>query len=125
MKLSNKAAVITGAGSGIGRAMGALFAKEGAKVVIADIKDSAGNETVRQIKASGGEAIFVQTDVTKAVEVERLIKITIQTFGKLARTSAVCAKVSLKNSRRRTSMSFPAGEPVLYLIKSLRMSNIF
>jgi 3-oxoacyl-[acyl-carrier protein] reductase len=83
MKLANKVAVITGAGSGMGRASGILFAKEGAKVVIADINDNSGKETVNMIKAGGGEAIFVHTDVSKADEVRQLIKTTVDTFGKL------------------------------------------
>ncbi|MFC1869859.1 glucose 1-dehydrogenase [Chloroflexota bacterium] len=83
MRLANKVAIITGAGSGIGRATSILFAKEGAKVVVADIVDSTGEETARIIKADGGDAIFVHTDVTKAVEVERLIKTAVETFGKV------------------------------------------
>ncbi len=83
MRLANKVAIITGGGSGIGRAMGILFAEEGAKVVVADITDSAGEETIRLIKADGGDAIFVHTDVSKAAEVERLMKTTVETFGKL------------------------------------------
>ncbi len=83
MRLANKVAIITGGGSGMGRAMGILFAKEGAKVVVADITDSAGEETIRLIKTDGGDAIFVHTDVTKAADIERLIKTTIETFSKL------------------------------------------
>ena len=82
MRLANKVAIITGAGSGIGRAIGSLFAKEGAKVVIADIKDGDGEETVSLIKADGNDAIFVHTDVAKAAEIERLIKTTLETFGR-------------------------------------------
>ena len=83
MRLANKVAIITGGGSGIGRAMSILFAKEDAKVVVADITDSGGEETIRLIKADGGDAIFVHTDVTKAADIERLIKTTIETFSKL------------------------------------------
>lgn len=67
----------------MGRATSILFAKEGAKVVVADIKDSGGQETVHTIKAERGDAIFVHTDVAKAAEVERLIKTAIRTFGRL------------------------------------------
>lgn len=83
MRLANKVAIVTGAGSGMGRAMSRLFAREGAKVAVADITDSAGEETVRLIKADGGAAIFVHTDVSKPAEVENLIKTTVKTFGKL------------------------------------------
>jgi len=60
-----------------------LFAKEGARVVVADIVDVNGEETVANIKTSGGDAIFAHTDVSLAAEVENLIKVTINTFGKI------------------------------------------
>jgi 3-oxoacyl-[acyl-carrier protein] reductase len=83
MRLANKVAIITGAGSGLGRASAILFAKEGAKVVVADINDDSGKETVEYIKSSGGEAIFVHTDVSKASDAENLIKATMEKFGKI------------------------------------------
>ena len=81
MRLANKVAIITGAGSGIGRTSAILFAKEGAKIVVADINDAGGQETVAAIKSSGGEAIAIHTDVTIASEVESLGKITKDKFG--------------------------------------------
>ncbi|MFC1954096.1 glucose 1-dehydrogenase [Chloroflexota bacterium] len=83
MRLNNKVAVITGAGSGFGRASAMLFAKEGAMVVVADINDNGGEETVSMIKTEGGEAIFKHTDVSNADEVKQLIETTTNTFGKL------------------------------------------
>lgn len=83
MRLADKVAIITAAGSGIGRASACLFAKEGAKIAVADIDDAAGEETVSTIKADGGDAIFVHTDVSKAVEIEHLVKVTKQEFGKV------------------------------------------
>jgi len=83
MRLANKVAIITGAGSGIGRASAILFAKEGAKVVVADINDAGGEETVRVIKSGDGEAIFIHTDVSKASDAENLIKVTKEKFGKI------------------------------------------
>ena len=83
MKLSNKVAIITGAGSGIGRASAIMFAKEGAKIIVADINDGGGEDTVAAIKSSGGEAAFVHTDVCIASEVESLINIAKNKFGKI------------------------------------------
>ena len=83
MRLANKVAIITGAGSGIGRASAYLFAEEGSKLVVADINDAGGEETVATIKADGGEAIFVHTDVSIASEVEHLVKATKDRFGKI------------------------------------------
>ncbi len=82
-KLDGEVAVITGSGSGIGRVTAALFAKEGAKVVVADYVAEGGEETVRIIKEAGGEAIFVKADVSKAEDVKNMIKTTVDTYGKL------------------------------------------
>jgi 3-oxoacyl-[acyl-carrier protein] reductase len=83
MRLSGKVAIITGAGSGIGRASALLFSREGARVVIADIDDRGGEETVALVKSKGGEAFFIHTDVSKASDDENLIKMTKERFGKL------------------------------------------
>ena len=83
MRLANKVAIITGAGSGLGRGSAILFAKEGAKIAVADINDAGGDETVAAIKSSGSEAIFVHTDVSKATDVKNLIKTTKDKFGKI------------------------------------------
>jgi 3-oxoacyl-[acyl-carrier protein] reductase len=83
MRLADKIAIITGAGSGIGRASSIRFAREGATVVVADINDSGGEETVAAIKSDGREALFIHTDVSKASEVENVIKATMEKFGKI------------------------------------------
>lgn len=83
MRLSDKVALITGAGSGIGRESALLFAKEGAKVIVCDIKEAVGKETVGMIEAAGGGATFVQADVSKAADVQAMIKAAEATYGRL------------------------------------------
>ena len=82
-KLANKVALITGAGSGIGRATALLFAREGAKVVAVDIDDVRGRETVETIRQQGGEAVFVLADVTQATDAERMVNVAVETYGRL------------------------------------------
>lgn len=81
MKFKNRVVVITGSGSGIGRACAAEFAKEGAWVVVADINSEAAKETVQLIEASGGTAFAVQTDVSNPASVEKLVEQTIEKFS--------------------------------------------
>lgn len=81
MKLQDRVAIITGAGSGIGRAAAELFAKEGASVVVADINPMKGEETVKKIQNDGGESIFIETDVTKSKTVESTVSKTVSQFG--------------------------------------------
>lgn len=83
MKLRGKVAIITGGGSGIGRVTAILFAKEGAKVVVADIDPERGQETVRMIREAGGESMFIRTDVTKAADAERMVKEAVKKYGGL------------------------------------------
>ncbi len=81
-RLKGKVALITGGGAGIGRASSLLFAKEGAKIVIAERDAAAGEETVRLIESAGGQALFVQTDVTEAVDVERAVQLTVEKYDR-------------------------------------------
>jgi NAD(P)-dependent dehydrogenase (short-subunit alcohol dehydrogenase family) len=82
-RLVGKVALVTGAGSGIGRASACAFAMEGARVVVADVDADGGEETVRQIEGAGGEAIFVRADVTRAADVEALVDRAVATYGRL------------------------------------------
>jgi NAD(P)-dependent dehydrogenase (short-subunit alcohol dehydrogenase family) len=82
-QFAGKVALVTGGGSGIGRASALAFAKKGAKVVIADVAVEGGQDTMYMIKDINGEAIFIKTDISKALEVKTLIKKTIDTYGVL------------------------------------------
>jgi len=82
-RLAGKVSLITGGGSGIGRATALAFAQEGARVVIADVDSQSGEETVRLIQAAGAEAIFIKADVSQSEEVQRLIEQTVAAYGRL------------------------------------------
>ena len=82
-ELDGKVGLVTGGTSGIGRETAVLFAKAGAKVVVAGRREAEGQETVELIRAGGGDALFVKADVSKASEVEALVKKTVENFGRL------------------------------------------
>lgn len=82
-RLAGKVALVTGAGRGIGKAGALLFAREGAQLVVAEIDAALGEETVAAIEKDGGAAVFVPTDVSQARDMERAVKMTVSTYGKL------------------------------------------
>jgi NAD(P)-dependent dehydrogenase (short-subunit alcohol dehydrogenase family) len=81
--LDGKAALVTGAGSGIGRATALACAREGAKIVVADMVVEGGEETVSMIKSAGGEATFVPVNVTQAAEVEAMVAAAVSAYGRI------------------------------------------
>ena len=81
--LSGKVVIVTGGGSGIGKSAVILLAREGAKVMIADIDEQAGQDTAALIRSQGGKTSFVRTDVSRESDVEAMVARTSETFGKL------------------------------------------
>lgn len=99
MRLKDKVAIVTGSTSGIGLATAKLFAKEGAKVVLAARKEDVANEIVREIKADGGEAMFVHLEVSDPKEWEDAAKKTMETYGAL--------NILVNNAGVNTPVAFP------------------
>ncbi len=81
--LKNKIALVTGASSGIGRAIALVWAREGAKVVVSDVNVQAGEETAALVRAAGGDALFVAADVGQPADCEALVSRTVAHFGRL------------------------------------------
>jgi NAD(P)-dependent dehydrogenase (short-subunit alcohol dehydrogenase family) len=83
MRLKNKVALITGAGSGIGRESALLFAQEGAAVVVVDVNEAGAQETVAMVKAAGGESILVRADISRAADCQAMVAAAEEQFGAL------------------------------------------
>ena len=83
MKLQGRVAIITGAGSGFGEGIAKLFAQEGASVIAADIRREGAERVVAEIVQSGGKAVLSVTDVTKNGQVAAMVKLAVESFGKL------------------------------------------
>jgi NAD(P)-dependent dehydrogenase (short-subunit alcohol dehydrogenase family) len=83
MKLKDKVAMVTGAGSGIGKGIATVFFREGAKVVLADRDEKAGKKTAEEIRRSGGDALFVKCDVSEEEQVKAMIQTTVAKYGRI------------------------------------------
>ena len=110
MKLADRVALITGAGSGIGRGCALLFAKEGARIAVADIDEQSAAETVRQIRGQGGEAIAIAADVSSPDDAQAMARALTRlamapglraAMGAAARETAI-ARFGLEEMARRT-----------------------
>jgi len=107
--VAGKGALVTGGAPGIGRATALTVAREGATLVIADTNADGGQHTVHRITENGGEALFVQADVSQATAVEAIISKTVKTYGRLdcaqiTRALAHDLGASCMNSRRRVGI---------------------
>ncbi len=83
MEIRGKSAVITGGGSGIGRAVAERLARDGASIVVADVDEAGGAETVKHIESAGGRAVFVRADVTREQDARKMLDTAVQKFGRL------------------------------------------
>jgi NAD(P)-dependent dehydrogenase (short-subunit alcohol dehydrogenase family) len=83
MRLTDKVSIITGGGSGMGRTASLMFAAEGARVVVADFSEAAGEETIRLVREAGGQATFVKTDVSNEADAQRMVEHAVATYGRV------------------------------------------
>jgi NAD(P)-dependent dehydrogenase (short-subunit alcohol dehydrogenase family) len=107
--LEGKVALVTGGASGIGRATALACAREGAKLIIADLQEEGGQHTVHLITAKGGDASFVQTDVTHATAVEALISEAVARYGRLdcAHNNAGISGLEIAGDHRALTAEYP------------------
>ena len=100
--LEGRSAFVTGGSTGIGRATALAFAKEGARVVVADVNETDGATVVKEIRGGGGEALFVRTDVSDPEQIEAAVTAAVEAFGGVD-CAVNCAAVTLKSVRVPTA----------------------
>jgi NAD(P)-dependent dehydrogenase (short-subunit alcohol dehydrogenase family) len=83
MRLKDKVAIVTGAGAGVGKAVALRYAREGARVVVAEIDEASGEKTTAEIVASGQQAVFVRADLSRLADIDGLMKQTVSAFGRI------------------------------------------
>lgn len=117
--LENKVAIVTGAGSGIGRAISLLYSKEGASIVVADVDEKGGNETVSEIKKAGGKAVFVKGDTSNPDDSKTIVSFAVKEFGGL--------HLAVNNAGIGGPISFVADYPIdgWNKVISINLSGVF
>jgi NAD(P)-dependent dehydrogenase (short-subunit alcohol dehydrogenase family) len=120
--LTGKTAFVTGAGSGIGAATARLLAAEGAQVAVVDLDGENGQATVQTIREAGGEALFVQTDMSLAAEVEAAVEQTVKHFGRL---DILCNVAGLSGRRWGDGPTADCTEEAWERVMTINLKSVF